>query len=102
MYEAQETAIYTMVLRTTPAAKPLWLQPWRNGVSGVSTRKVARVVETLCGTSISKSAVSDVCKDLDQEVEAFATGRSKVITRSSQSMLRISRYVRTAGLSRKR
>ena len=40
-------------------------------VSGVSTRKVARVVETLCGTSISKSAVSDVCKDLDQEVEAF-------------------------------
>ena len=35
-------------------------------VSGVSTRKVARVVETLCGTS-----VSDVCKDLDQEVEAF-------------------------------
>ena len=40
-------------------------------VSGVSTRKVARVVETLCGSSISKSAVSDVCKDLDKEVEAF-------------------------------
>ena len=40
-------------------------------MSGVSTRKVARVVETLCGSSISKSAVSDVCKDLDKEVEAF-------------------------------
>lgn len=40
-------------------------------VSGVSTRKVARVVETLCDTSISKSAVSAVCKDLDQEVETF-------------------------------
>lgn len=40
-------------------------------VSGVSTRKVAGVVETLCGTSISKSAVSAVCKDLDQEVETF-------------------------------
>ena len=40
-------------------------------VSGVSTRKVARVVETLCGTSVPKSAVSDVCKDLDKEVEAF-------------------------------
>ena len=40
-------------------------------VSGVSTRKVARVVETLCGSSISKSAISDVCKDLDKEVEAF-------------------------------
>lgn len=40
-------------------------------VSGVSTRKVARGVETLCGTSVSKSAVSEVCKDLDKEVEAF-------------------------------
>lgn len=40
-------------------------------VSGVSTRKVARVVETLCGTSVSKSTVSEVCKDLDKEVEAF-------------------------------
>lgn len=40
-------------------------------VSGVSTRKVAKVVETLCGTSISKSAVSDVCRDLDKEVGAF-------------------------------
>ena len=38
-------------------------------VCGVSTRKVSRVVETLCGTSISKSAVSDACKDLDKEVQ---------------------------------
>ncbi|MBQ1736510.1 MAG: transposase, partial [Lachnospiraceae bacterium] len=35
-------------------------------VNGVSTRKVSRVMETLCGTSFSKSAVSDVCKDLDK------------------------------------
>lgn len=40
-------------------------------VNGVSTRKVTNIVETLCGTSISKSAVSDVCKDLDQEVMKF-------------------------------
>ena len=40
-------------------------------VSGVSTRKVSNVVETLCGTSVSKSAVSDLCRDLDKEVEAF-------------------------------
>lgn len=40
-------------------------------VCGVSTRKVSRVVETLCGTSISKSAVSDACKDLDKEVKSF-------------------------------
>ena len=37
-------------------------------VNGVSTRKVSRVMETLCGTSFSKSAVSDVCKDLDKTV----------------------------------
>ena len=42
-------------------------------VNGVSTRKVSRVMETLCGTSFSKSAVSDVCKDLDTAVKAFQT-----------------------------
>ena len=40
-------------------------------VNGVSTRKVSRVMETLCGTSYSKSAVSDLCKDLDKEVNQF-------------------------------
>ena len=40
-------------------------------VDGISTRKVTRVIETLCGTSVSKSSVSAVCKDLDQEVSAF-------------------------------
>ena len=42
-------------------------------VSGVSTRKVSRVMETLCGTSFSKSSVSDVCKELDQNVHEFRT-----------------------------
>ena len=40
-------------------------------VNGVSTRKVSKVMETLCGTSFSKSAVSDVCKDLDKTVKEF-------------------------------
>ena len=30
-------------------------------VNGVSTRKVSKIMETLCGTSFSKSAVSEVC-----------------------------------------
>ena len=42
-------------------------------VNGVSTRKVSRVMETLCGTSFSKSAVSEVCKDLDKAVNEFRT-----------------------------
>ena len=40
-------------------------------INGVSTRKVSQVVETLCGASYSKSAVSELCKDLDQSVEEF-------------------------------
>ena len=42
-------------------------------VSGVSTRKVSRVMETLCGTSFSKSSVSEVCKELNQSVQEFRT-----------------------------
>ncbi len=42
-------------------------------VNGVSTRKVSRVMETLCGTSFSRSTVSEVCKDLDKAVADFRT-----------------------------
>ena len=42
-------------------------------LNGVSTRKVSKVVETLCGTSYSKSAVSELCKELDQKVAEFRT-----------------------------
>ena len=40
-------------------------------VNGVSTRKVTKVVETLCGTAFSKSSVSEVCRELDQAVHEF-------------------------------
>lgn len=40
-------------------------------VNGVSTRKVATVIETLCGTTYSKSTVSEVCKELDTHVNTF-------------------------------
>lgn len=40
-------------------------------VNGVSTRKVSTVMETLCGTSYSKSTVSEVCKKLDKSVNEF-------------------------------
>lgn len=42
-------------------------------LNGVSTRKVSKVVETLCGTSYSKSAVSELCKELDPKVKEFRT-----------------------------
>ena len=40
-------------------------------IQGVSTRKVSNVVEELCGTSFSKSTVSELCKQLDGEVSQF-------------------------------
>ena len=40
-------------------------------LEGVSTRKIARITEELCGTSFSKSAVSEVCKSLDTSVNEF-------------------------------
>ena len=40
-------------------------------VMGVSSRKVEKVVTTLCGTSFSKSTVSELCKRLDKDVDQF-------------------------------
>ncbi len=40
-------------------------------VQGVSTRKVSKVVEELCGTSVSKSFVSSLTSELDDMVDDF-------------------------------
>lgn len=40
-------------------------------VNGVSTRKVSRVMETLCGKNFSKSTVSEACRELDEKVKEF-------------------------------
>lgn len=44
-------------------------------IAGVSTRKVAKVVDTLCGKEFSKSTVSALCKSLDAEINAFQNRR---------------------------
>ena len=40
-------------------------------VNGVATRKVGKVMETLCGREFSKSTVSEVCKELDKQVQPY-------------------------------
>jgi len=40
-------------------------------VSGVSTRKVSKIVEELCGKKVSKSFVSSLTKELDQMVDQW-------------------------------
>lgn len=41
-------------------------------VGGVSTAKVGKVMETLCGKSFSKQTVSEACKELDASVKGFS------------------------------
>jgi transposase-like protein len=40
-------------------------------VNGVSTRKVTKITEQLCGARFSRSTVSDLCLNLDTRVTAF-------------------------------
>lgn len=41
-------------------------------INGVSTRKVKRITEELCGYEFSKSTVSRLCEALDEKVDAWA------------------------------
>ena len=40
-------------------------------IQGVSTRKVQKITKELCGTTFSKSCVSEWCKKLDDEIGAW-------------------------------
>lgn len=44
-------------------------------VAGVSTAKVGRVMEEICGKSFSKQTVSEACKELDDTVAEFSNRR---------------------------
>lgn len=49
-------------------------------VNGVSTRKVTKIMEELCGESVSKSMVSNLTKKLDPVVNEWATRPLNVMT----------------------
>lgn len=40
-------------------------------LQGVTTRKVTKITEQLCGTAFSKSHVSDLCQELDADIQAW-------------------------------
>jgi transposase-like protein len=40
-------------------------------IQGVSTRRVKKITETLCGTSISKSTVSNLTKEIDENISKW-------------------------------
>ena len=51
--------------------KALMLSLQEMVIQGVSTRKVQKITKELCGTTFSKSCVSDWCKRLDDEIGAW-------------------------------
>ena len=63
-----ETDLFTRYQRSEQA---LILSMIEMVINGVSTRKIQKVTEELCGQSFSKSTVSALCKRLDPVIEAF-------------------------------
>lgn len=49
-------------------------------IAGVSTTKMSKAVETLCGKEFSKSTVSELCKSLAADINAFKINRWMVWT----------------------
>lgn len=58
-------------------------------VQGVSTRKVKKITETLCGLEISKSQVSELSKKLDIEIEIW---RNRPLTKEYSYLVADARY----------
>ncbi len=77
--------------------KALVLALMKMYVEGVSTRKVREITEVLCGTSFSKSLVSELAGQLDGELEAW---RNRPLTETTYPYLSVdARYehVRQSG-----
>ncbi len=55
-------------------------------VEGVSTRKVREITEVLCGTTFSKSLVSELAGQLDTELDAW---RNRPLTETTYSYLSV-------------
>jgi len=62
------TELFTRYQRSEQA---LLLSLMEMVIQGVSTRKVTKITEELCGADFSKSTVSDLCKELDPVVQAW-------------------------------
>lgn len=62
------TELFTRYQRSEQA---LLLSLMEMVIQGVSTRKVTKITEELCGTEFSKSTVSELCKTLDPLVQEW-------------------------------
>lgn len=60
-------------------------------VAGVSTAKVGRVMEDICGKNFSKQTVSEACKELDEMTEEF---RSRPLDRQYLFVMADATYIK--------
>ena len=65
-------------------------------INGVSTRKVSKIVEELCGHGVSKSQVSELSKDLDTKLNLW---RNRKLIRSYPYLIVDARYEHIRGES---
>jgi putative transposase len=75
-----------MFARYQRSEKALVLALMEMYVQGVSTRKVREITEVLCGTSFSKSLVSELAGQLDTELEAW---RNRPLTETTYPYLSV-------------
>ena len=65
--------LWELFARYQRSEKALVLALQEAYLQGVSTRKVKKLTEPLCGTTVSKSFVSQVCQALDADIDAWRT-----------------------------
>lgn len=79
--QTRESGFYPKSLEAgTRSEKALKLALAEMYVQGVSTRKVSKILEALCGLEISSSQVSKAAECLDEAVQAFRTRRLCVMS----------------------
>ena len=81
-----QTQLFERYQRSEKALLSSLMEMYKNGVS---TRKVKNITEELCGTSFSKSQISQLNKDLDEEIAAW---KSRLLEKEYPSPFIDARY----------
>lgn len=79
-----ETAIIARYRRRETSVKEALVEMY---LAGVSTRRVEDITETLCGTRVSSSTVSELNKKIYGQIEAWRQRRLQARTRTSTWMV---------------
>lgn len=88
--QTKGTSFYPTVFeRYQRSEKALNLTLMEAYVQGVSTRRMKKITEQLCGTEFSATTISNLTKDLDEELDKF---RNRKLTGEYQYLIVDARY----------